>query len=1017
MRDKSLVILSFLLFSSLFLVYSFVPIYEKEDDSFRNILTGGNKYWHEGISPLTFAYFNHYLKNRNFGLMENTTIDEKYKTNVTQYVDVICIKGLCYPTFYNYGLHAFFEFSFWFNKIFQLNPLSYLLITNIIIYAFSVVVLFAILNRINKDKILMNFALSLLVGLGTSFIIYSKYLFLHNSFQTFTFAIFLFSFLLFEERKTKLRFLFLLLSSISFIIFYQALPAMLIAVFLILWFLIFNYKKVKKFILFNFVAIFVLITFLELNVFLNYLNLLSKNEKTLVQETNLFYNLYDQTFFAIDIKPVSFSYSITNNLGNAIFLKIYPIFGYFFGPKGIFVNSPFLLFSFFGIAFSKNKIKLKLLLLLAFLVLFVAYVNPDYEGGFSPRYVRHAKPVIILLTIFLADYLGKEKKKLILSIFIFLALISVTNSISIAIRSDWNYIKITDLVSYDAVIWPWLPIKQEDIVLDLKKVSEQAKWILNWEDGCNPPSTEPRFSSFGLELGPCQCTFKNTASRKIEIPKHINYIGIRACSRFSGGDGIILRISIDDKNYSYYLESSKCEDIYINVNEFADSKLHTVSFSSERNGVCDYEVLVVEKLNLLKEVNITQELNLVKKPWVWEVYSPCSLYWLNGSIVTNKCYCTQSSYAFSTIKFEKEFPFLNLEVCADEGGNDGVLGKIILNDKTYDFFIPSNFCVNRSIFVDIMEDKINLTLTSEIYGYCNKERLLWKRVMFEREPSETIEKDKNTYDLASKEEQLKWELNFPKICKPPITEPRFSEVGIETGPCACNFINNASRKITLPEDLNALRIEVCSKSAGGDGISTYVYLDDKEVVKSKIEATTCKNIIVDISKFADNKEHVLTLESKRYKNCFDEVAIWKKIELVKWDEQFPLYEFDVSNEVEKWGSSSEVCPADFTYEGIITDVCGCLYPAQANYYIKLEEEKNVKLKIKACAYFAGGDGVIGEVSIDNNLVKQIFIKTNGCTSIEESINLKKGVHTLKLQPKIYGVCNAEIIKWKEVTIA
>jgi len=55
------------------------------------------------------------------------------------------------------------------------------------------------------------------------------------------------------------------------------------------------------------------------------------------------------------------------------------------------------------------------------------------------------------------------------------------------------------LFSYDIVVWPWIPTKQEGIILDLTKPSEQAKWELNWEDGCSPPLTAPKFLTTSLD--------------------------------------------------------------------------------------------------------------------------------------------------------------------------------------------------------------------------------------------------------------------------------------------------------------------------------------------------------------------------------------------------------------------------------------------------------------------------------------------------------------------------------------
>jgi hypothetical protein len=448
----------------------------------------------------------------------------------------------------------------------------------------------------------------------------------------------------------------------------------------------------------------------------------------------------------------------------------------------------------------------------------------------------------------------------------------MTNSISLAIRTDWSYEKITDLVSYDIVLWPWLPSKSEDIILDLTKVSEQSKWNLNWEEGCNPPLTEPRLSIFGLELGPCECSYNNNASRSIKIPREFKYLKIEACSLFTGGDGALLEIFIDNDSYSYFINSQKCEIIILNISKFADENNHTITLSAKRNGVCDYEVISVKKLVFLKYTEIIKEENLIKNPLIWKVYSPCGIYWLNNSIVTDKCYCIYPSYAYTNLNFRKEAPFMNIEACADEAGGDGVLARIIVNNKTYAFLVPSFNCTTRSILLDLNDGKeLNITLTSDTYEWCRNERVFWKSIRFESMPAGTIERSKEIHNLEEKKEQ------------------------------------------------------------------------------------------------------------------------------------------------ENWKSINSICPAMFSIEGIKTDVCGCYYPSGILYSFSIQNDKEIELTVKGCTDFAGGDGVVGEIIVDDN-VMEMFIKSNGCNYFKKKIKLAKGNHTLYLQPKIYGNCSAEWVKWKEVVI-
>ena len=404
------------------------------------------------------------------------------------------------------------------------------------------------------------------------------------------------------------------------------------------------------------------------------------------------------------------------------------------------LNSPFLLFSLIGILnFRPNRFRNKLLVLLVFYTILVAYLNPDFEGGFTPRYVRHSEPIIVILSIFLSHWLDEElKKKSKITLFLFgiIALVSILNSTSISIRTDWNYEKITDLVSYDIVLWPWISSEEGNLTLDLTKLSEQANWKLSWEKGCNPP----------------------------------------------------------------------------------------------------------------------------------------------------------------------------------------------------------------------------------------------------------------------------------------ITEPRFSELGIETGPCSCAFRNNATRKILIPDYFNALKISVCSRKSGNDGTLGYVYIDGKEISKFQIASSTCKDIIIDIQQFADNKEHLLTLTSYRNRRCNEEVIIWRKVELIKFEKEFPRYEFDIVNEIEKWYSENTLCPIEVDFEGIITDYCHCYTSGSANYRFNTKS-KNLTLKITACASFAGEDGVIGEILIDNNLLKKVYIGSNKCINIKKSFEISPGIHILTLKPQIYGECDAEIIKWEKIILS
>jgi hypothetical protein len=462
-------------------------------------------------------------------------------------------------------------------------------------------------------------------------------------------------------------------------------------------------------------------------VFINHLANLSSIGKKIIDEKNIFYNVYPSTHFAVDFVPLSVLYSIENNLGNAIFLKFYPLFAYFFGQKGVFTNSPFLLFSFFGLKKVKRKLRVKLVLLLLLLAFFYVYINPDYEGGYTPRYVRHAEPFILIFSIFLVKYLSKEKSKLFTLVFVTFSAISITNCFSLSIRTDWNYEKITDLISSDIVLWPLIPVKQENITLDLTKVSEQEKWNLTSEEGCNLPLKTP----LGLQLGPCACTYLGFAEREVEIPKDFNVLKVRACTTSSGNDGIMLYVELGNKTFPLFFKPSKCEDIYLNISEYAGKKVR-IKFYADVYGYCYDEFIYLKEISFLP-LNQTKfstyekpKYNLIgeKRKWILYGSKECLPLFLKDSLFLDKCFCSYDSYA--TRVFPERMHEIYLQVCPLPYNEDGSLLKIFIdNDEKFEF-IPPNDC--KSINLKSEKGFVNLTLSVDVYGRCYSEGLLIKEL-------------------------------------------------------------------------------------------------------------------------------------------------------------------------------------------------------------------------------------------------------------------------------------------------
>lgn len=732
--------LALVLFLVLFLIYAFVPIYEGENGKFSDILLQGNFYWHDGISPLVKAYFDNYLQNRNFLLPNTTLINANYNLTASTATDVVCSNGVCSPTFNNFGLHGFFEFSFWLYKAVQFNTLHYLTFVTILLYSISIVILFLTFNKIYPKKLRLNFILSMIVGLGTSFAIYSKYLFLYESFQTVLFALILYFLVSFEYTKHKSHFLFLAVSAVLFSSFFTALPSGIVTTFFILFLYYVSKKHIttKTFLLAS-IPLFLLL-FLNTIVFINYVSYLSQNSLSLTKETNPIYNIYNQSLSAVDFTPAALSYSISSSLGNAIFLKSYSVIGFFFGPKGIFVNSMFLIFAFLAMfSFKPFTLRNKLLILLIFMVILVAYLNPQYEGGLTPRYVRHAEPIVMILSVFVLAFFANLKtrglkNKLIIILFIILAVLSIANSISLSIRTDWNYEKVTNLISYDTVLWPWVNLNTGTITLDLTQVSEQAQWNLEWVGVCNPPTTTPLATPQGLLLGPCLCISDNSATRSIQIPTNINTLDITACATSAGGDGVMVYTQIDNQTFPLFLQSLECKDFLLNISSYADNKLHEINLSANVYGRCDNENVYFKQLKFeninettppLSPYNFIEE----KNAWRYSGENNCNAVYFDNYIVTDPCSCISTSFAARQVYLPWNDSNIQLTTCAGYAGKDGTIGNLIFDNQTYPIFTNSNSCNTQTLNIKSYPGIHNITLESGQYGVCDRESTDWNTLV------------------------------------------------------------------------------------------------------------------------------------------------------------------------------------------------------------------------------------------------------------------------------------------------
>ncbi len=530
----------FFIFLLIFTIYTFTPLYDKENGIYNFLISDYRLTWHDGRSPANLVLIESLIRNFSITLPNNTSVGGIPISNHFDFIRVS--NGKYFPLFFGFHHFVFLPLS-----IFQPSEadlFKILILTNSLFLSLLPTIFYFYQIKLGLRK-KYAFLSSIVFGLCSSLFIYSKYLFLHNTFFP---LFFLLSLYFLEDtpnkRKELISAIFLFLAASCYI----PLPYQLIIFWALILPVIFKCKKVRK-------RIFLIAACMSLliSAVINF-SFETEGRQRLVG--NIFFSTFPTYIPAWEYKAYgyhdpssiwkleresSYIYGFKEGKGNALFLFSYKPFETLFGPRGFFFNSPFLIFSIPGIVISWKRKKYKLLLWASILLFAEFSLYPMWKQGAVPRYVRGFEVPIATCTFFSFLLLQNKRKRILWIPFLLLLILSFLNTLCLAIRTDWVYENEADLVSYDLCLWPFCPWQEKRLTLILTSKTEQVKWIGNGTLGC-----KPQFNEKGIITDPCDCVSESWAEREIILYQNYTKIRVKVCAEYTKEDGTIGIFYIDD---------------------------------------------------------------------------------------------------------------------------------------------------------------------------------------------------------------------------------------------------------------------------------------------------------------------------------------------------------------------------------------------------------------------------------------------------------------------------------------
>jgi hypothetical protein len=554
---------SLILFSVLFAYGLFLPIYQV--GSLTNIFLQDKITWADGRSPLVFhligtiynnqtVFFNNLPPNVDFWYL-----NDSYMLSETEFVYFMYMPS--------YAIGQPFG---------EIVSYKLMILSNLVYFALTAVLLFMIQKHFGLEENYAFFS-SLLFGLGTGFVTYTRYFF---SSITLMFLLSLGVYLFLVRKKLPYLYLvpmfFLILGIPSYIV-----------IFLPFLFLL-DKKEMKSHAV---RMIFVFMVVVLYSVYFQSVVGHSDSDSDSRWNYDFFMDLTD-SYGGYSLDRVlqfpdgyrkSAEIYLTGGDTPGLFVASHSFFEAMFSEKGFVYNSPFLVFSVLGalIFFKRSEKKFWFMLFMFLVGMLPSFAPGGWAGGYTPRYVRFYFPAIFPLCFFSLFFVQENKDKRVLAIFLFLVGISFLNNASMAMRPDWNCELPYECVSFDWSLWPFVPRSEYVLTGRFYELNGTGSCVAGLIGG-------------GFVTDPCDCNESSWVDIFFDSPGNFSKLYLSYCSGYAGGDlaeGVVYLDGLDLG--SVFVEPYSCNVSSIDVDISHGS--HVLRLQSEVYKICDDEKILWKK--------------------------------------------------------------------------------------------------------------------------------------------------------------------------------------------------------------------------------------------------------------------------------------------------------------------------------------------------------------------------------------------------------------------------------------